>query len=68
MTCCESPESRVAKRVEEMLERVRALKRGGDLEGLIDGEMEEVKRLLREEAIGERARIDASVEADFPPS
>jgi len=51
-----------------MLERVRSMKREGDLEELIQSEIEEMKRLLHEEALGERARIEASEEADFPPS
>ena len=68
MDTCKGPESRVGKRFEEMLERVRSMKRDGNLEELIQSEIEEMRRLLHEEALAERARIDASEEADFPPS
>ena len=68
MNTCEDPGSRVGKRFEEMLERVRSMKREGDLEEWIQSEIEGMKRLLHEEALAERARIEASEEADFPPS
>jgi hypothetical protein len=68
MTRSDSPQSRLARRFEEMLEKVRSLRRGGDLEGLIDDEAEEIRRLLYEEALAERAGIDPADQADFPPS
>lgn len=57
-----------AERVEQLFERVRQMERGGNLEALLERECDEVKRLLYEQALGERAKVTASDEADFPPS
>jgi hypothetical protein len=59
---------RSVEQVEELFEKVRAMKRGGDLEGLLVEEIGKVKRLIYEEALEERGKLAASSEADFSPS
>ncbi len=68
MTDGDGGRERLSRRFEAMLERVRGLERGGDLEGLILEEVEEIGQLLHEAAVTERSRLDASKEADFSPS
>jgi hypothetical protein len=43
------------------------MKRGGDLDALINDELGSLSRLLYEEAVRERDDVAASPEADFPP-
>lgn len=59
---------RVRMKIEEIYAEVRALRPGGDLDGLMTRKLEEINRLLREEMAEERAQWAASNEADFPPS
>lgn len=68
MTSSRGSKKRSVEQMEELFEKVRAMKRGGDLEGLLTEEIEKVKRLIYEEALEERGKLSASSEADFSPS
>ena len=68
MTSSRGSKKRSVEQMEELFEKVRAMKRGGDLEGLLVEEIEKVKRLIYEEALEERGKLAASSEADFSPS
>jgi len=59
--------SRAVEKVEELYEKVRRLKRGGNLEGLLVEELKELNRLIYEEAIEERSKMTVSKETDFSP-
>lgn len=58
---------RIDQAVEQFLSRVRKMKRGGDLDALLNDEIDHLSRLLYEEAVRERDDAAASPEADFPP-
>lgn len=62
-----SDNRRVLKQVEELMARVRSMKRGGDLDALLLRELAELNELVYREALAERDEA-ASKEADFPPS
>lgn len=63
------PSSEVAKKMEDLKKRVRALPRGGDLEVLIhEGALEVVEILARELVEERRHQQGASSEASFSPS
>jgi len=68
MPDAKSAGERLAARFEKMLEKVRSLERGGDLESLLYEESAEIRRLIEAEAVAERAAMDVSPEADSPPS
>ena len=68
MTGSRRSQKRSQEQMEELFEKVRAMKRGGDLEGLLVEEIEKVKSLIYEEALEERKKLAASSEADFSPS
>ena len=68
MVDCPDSKERVREKIEEIYAEVRALRPGGDLDGLMTRKLEEINRLLREEMAEERAQWAASQEADFPPS
>jgi len=55
-------------RMEAIMEEVRRLKAGGDLEGLLEEKAAELKLLLYEAAAHERRQAAARTPADFPPS
>jgi hypothetical protein len=52
--------------LEELMREVRTLKRGGDLEGLLEKAAMEIKQELYQAAT--RERTQAAAEAAFPPS
>lgn len=52
--------------LEGLLEKVRAMPPGGDLEGLLEEETAKLKTGVYEAAIAERGKT--AEEADFPPS
>ena len=68
MADCGESKDRIKEKIEEIYAEVRALRQGGDLDGLMTRKLEEINRLLREELAEERAQWAASNEADFPPS
>jgi hypothetical protein len=61
---------RTAKeKLEEMMERVRSMPRGGDLASLLTHEIEELAELVEKEALAEREKAeDDRRKAGFPPS
>jgi len=63
-----SSSSRIQVAVDQFFARVRAMARGGDLDALIDEEIDCLERVLYEEAIREREEAAASPGAAFPPS
>jgi len=66
------PDSPVPKssqvKLAELLDRVRQMPRGGDLEGLLVKEAEELVRIVQQEALSVREESGASDEASFSPS
>jgi hypothetical protein len=57
------------ERLEEMMERVRSMPRGGDLASLLTREIEELAELVEREALAEREKAeDDRRKAGFPPS
>ena len=61
-----SREDALAKKIEDLRRKVRALPRGSDVCGFLDREVTEFAQLLREDLTVEREEA-ASTEADFPP-
>lgn len=60
--------SRGQRQLAALMEKVRRMKQGGDLEGLLIDEIGELQKIIYEEAMEEREQQAASSEADFPPS
>jgi hypothetical protein len=58
----------IAGKLEELAQRVRQMKPGGDQEGLLVEEIDQLKTILFEQAIQIRKQTAAAHEADFPPS
>ena len=58
----------IAGKLEELAQRVRQMKPGGDLEGLLIQEIEQLKTIIFEQAIEIRKQTAAAHPADFPPS
>ena len=58
---------RIQASVEAMMKKVEAMEDGGDLDGLIVGEIDKLKRLLYQEALARR-EARAAEKAAFSPS
>lgn len=58
---------RIEEGVEAMMKKVRDMEAGGDLDGLVVGEIDKLKRLLYEEAMDQREQTTAD-KAAFSPS
>lgn len=58
----------VAGKLEELAQQVRQMKPGGDLEGLLGGQIAELKTILYQQAIEIRKLAAAADPAAFPPS
>lgn len=58
--------SRCEVKLQELMRKVRELKPGGDLEGLLEDEIEELRKMVYEEAVAER-ESPASDSGAFPP-
>jgi hypothetical protein len=60
--------SRCEEMLLEIMRKVRELKPGGDLEGLLEDGAAELKQALYEEALAERQAVDDSQPESFSPS
>jgi len=60
-----SRQQRIVQQVEVLMERVRSMKPGGDLDGLIIEEIERLNKVVYEQALAERSQ--AATKAAFPP-
>jgi hypothetical protein len=58
----------IAGKLEELAQHVCQMKPGGDLEGLLEHEIAELKTILYQQAIELRKQTAAAHPADFPPS
>lgn len=58
--------SRCEVKLQELMRKVRELKPGGDLEGLLEEEIEELRKLVYEEAVSERESQASDSEAFSP--
>jgi hypothetical protein len=68
MSDAQGPKS-AHEKLEELLLRARTMPRGGDLEGLLVREMQELASALQQQVLEEREKPDdASSQASFPPS
>ena len=68
MTKSDTPKEKLEKQIEHLLERVRQMKPGGDLDALLNEEIADLSRLARSEAAKERSRTQGGPSAAFPPS
>jgi hypothetical protein len=58
----------VAGKLEELAQQVRQMKPGGDLEGLLEGQIAELKTIIYQQSIEIRKQTVAADSATFPPS
>jgi hypothetical protein len=57
------------EKLDQMMARVRAMPRGGDLASLLTGEITELTELVEKEALAEREQAESDRrKAGFPPS
>lgn len=61
-----SEKNKMTQESEALMAAVREMKRGGDLDGLIESGIAKIRQTVYEQAVEERRRWEQK--ADFPPS
>ena len=63
----DKPSDVIAEQLEQLLKKVREMERGGNLDELLNEEVDALGLVVREQAVRERDENDDRHEAVFPP-